>query len=187
MGSDPIPFPWERLDGRPLIYASLGTLQNSREPVFRCFAEACRDLDVQLVISHGGGLSAEQVARLPGDPLVVSYAPQLSLLARANLTLTHAGLNTVLDSLAHGVPLVAIPITYEQPAIARRVEFTGAGKALSLSPLDPFRLKGVIQDVLDRDSYRVAARRMKDAIRQAGGVRRAADVIEAISTSKTAS
>src|SRR5262249_4370127 len=50
-----IEFPWDRLDGRPLVYASLGTLQNSREPLFRCFAEACRDLEVQLVISHGGG------------------------------------------------------------------------------------------------------------------------------------
>ena len=36
------PFPWEKLDGRPLVYASLGTLQNSRFPVFRCFAEACQ-------------------------------------------------------------------------------------------------------------------------------------------------
>ena len=39
----PVPFPWERLNGSPIVYASLGTLQNSRAPVFRCFAEACRD------------------------------------------------------------------------------------------------------------------------------------------------
>jgi len=46
-----------------------------------------------------------------GSPLVVEYAPQLELLAKARLTITHAGLNTVLDSLSNGVPLVAIPIT----------------------------------------------------------------------------
>src|SRR5688500_9524326 len=93
--SGAVPFPWERLDGRPLVYASLGTLQNSREAVFRCFAEACRALNVQLVMSHGGGLTDAQASNLPGSPLVVSYAPQEELLKRAHLTVTHAGLNTV--------------------------------------------------------------------------------------------
>ena len=174
----PVPFPWERLDGRPLVYASLGTLQNSREPLFRCFAEACQDLDVQLVMSHGGGLTPTEVAGLPGNPLVVGYAPQLDLLARARLTITHAGLNTVLDSLANAVPLVTIPITYEQPAIARRVEWTGAGRSLPLAGLQAARLKALVGEVLENASYRQAASRMSDAIKSAGGVGRAADIAE---------
>ena len=115
------------------MYASLGTLQNSREPLFRCFAEACRGLDVQLVISHGGGLTEREAADCRESRSSSRYAPQVDALARAHLTITHAGLNTVLDSLAHGVPLVAVPITYEQPAIARRVEWTGAGQSIPLS------------------------------------------------------
>ena len=107
---------------------------NSRESMFRCFAEACDGLDVQLVISHGGGLTAAQASALPGDPLVVRYAPQEQLLARASLTITHAGLNTVLDSLGRGVPLVAIPLTYEQPAIAGGLE--GGGRMYTFSPRD---------------------------------------------------
>jgi MGT family glycosyltransferase len=174
-----IPFPWERLDGRPLVYASLGTLQNSREPVFRCFAEACAPLDVQLVLSHGGGLSSDQAANLPGAPLVVSYAPQEELLARARLTITHAGLNTVLDSLANGVPLITVPITYEQPAIARRVDWTGSGRSIELSQLDARRLRQMAQTVLDREAYRAAAVRIRTAIVQAGGVTAAADTVEA--------
>jgi zeaxanthin glucosyltransferase len=174
----PVPFPWERLDGRPLIYASLGTLQNSREPLFRCFAEACRGLDVQLVISHGGGLTKAEVAGLPGDPLVVSYAPQVELLARARLTLTHAGLNTVLDSLTNGVPLVTVPITYEQPAIARRVAWTGVGRSISLERLDVLGLRAVLFDVLERDRYRNKAAEMRAAIARAGGLLSAADLIE---------
>jgi MGT family glycosyltransferase len=180
-GSPPTPvsFPWDRLDGRPLVYASLGTLQNSREPLYRCFAEACRGLDVQLVMSHGGGLNQAQVEGLPGDPLVVGYAPQLELLARAQLTITHAGLNTVLDSLTHGVPLVTIPITYEQPAIGRRVEWTGAGKSLPLRGLDARRLRDAVQDILREPSYSRAAGRIGDGIRRAGGIKRAADIVEA--------
>ncbi|HEY1754161.1 MAG TPA: glycosyltransferase [Bryobacteraceae bacterium] len=175
----PAPFPWDRLDGRPLVYASLGTLQNSREDVFRCIAEACGGLEVQLVISHGGGLSAQQSSGLPGDPVVVGYAPQLELLERARLTITHAGLNTVLDSLANGVPLVTVPITYEQPAIARRVEWTGCGRTVPLARLSVPLLKKVVKDVLQGEKYRAASRRMSDSIHKAGGVQRAADLIEA--------
>ena len=174
----PIPFPWEQLDGRPLVYASLGTLQNSREPLFRTFAEACRGLDVQLVLSHGGGLTASEAASLPGDPLVVSYAPQMDLLARATLTITHAGLNTVLDSMANGVPVVAVPITYEQPAIARRVEWAGAGETIAFNRLTPERLRQAIRDVLEIPRYRAAAHRLADSIKSAGGTARAADIVE---------
>jgi zeaxanthin glucosyltransferase len=172
-------FPWERLDGRPLVYASLGTLQNRREALFRCFAEACDGLGVQLVVTHGGGLSEREAGNLPGDPIVVNYAPQLALLARARLTVTHAGLNTVLDSLASGVPLVTVPITYEQPAIARRVEWVGAGATVPLERLTSGNLRQAIRDVLENPNYGPAAARLKDAIARAGtGICRAADIVE---------
>ena len=175
----PVPFPWERLDGRPLIYASLGTLQNSRAPVFRCFAEACQGLGVQLVMSHGGGLRPEEEAGLPGDALVVGYAPQLDLLKRAQLTLTHAGLNTVLDSLANGVPLVTVPITYEQPAIAQRVAWTGTGRSVAFDKLDVPTLRAALEAVLGDPSYGEAARRLSRITAGAGGTDRAATIIEA--------
>lgn len=158
-----VPFPWDRLDGRPLIYASLGTLQNGRLDVFHCFAEACRGLDVQLVISHGGGLTAEQAATLADRALVVGYAPQTQLLPRCALTITHAGLNTVLDSLAAGVPLVAVPINYEQPAIARRVEWAGVGRAVMLSQLSPRFLGRLVSEMLADTQYGEAARRFRQS------------------------
>ncbi len=173
-----IPFPWDKLDGRPLVYASLGTLQNGKQRVFHCFAEACRGLDVQLVITHGGGLDAAAASSFPGSPLVVSYAPQLDALSRASLTLTHAGLNTVLDSLTYGVPLIAVPITYEQPAIARRVAWTGAGRVLRFSKLDAGTLRRHIGEVLSDPTYARNAQVVRQSIAEAGGVTRAADLIE---------
>ena len=175
-----IPFPWDQLNGRPLIYASLGTLQNGKERVFRCFAEACQGLDVQLVITHGGGLDEAAVASLPGKPLVVSYAPQLDVLARASLTLTHAGLNTVLDSLSCGVPLVAVPITYEQPAIATRIRWTGVGQVVPFAKLNVQRLREAVRNVLGDHSFGIEAQKVADSIRRAGGARRAADIIEGL-------
>ena len=174
------PFPWQLLDGRPLVYASLGTLQNRRPDVLRIIAEACQGLEVQLVISHGGGLSDEESRALPGSPIVVPYAPQRAVLGRAALTITHAGLNTVLDSLAAGVPLITVPITYEQPAIASRVLRSGAGKNIPLRKLQAAAMRELAREVLASDQYRAAARRMADCIASAGGVARAADLVERV-------
>lgn len=173
----PVDFPYEKLDERPLIYASMGTLKNRFVEVFQEIAAACEDLDVQLVMSLGGALSAEALGELPGSPIVVKYAPQLELLKRANLFITHAGLNSVLESLSAGVPMVAIPIGDDQPGIAARVAWLGAGEFISLKRFNGDRLKTVIQKVLTNDSYRQNARRIQTAISKVNGVKRTADII----------
>jgi zeaxanthin glucosyltransferase len=179
---DPAPrrdgFPWDRLDGRPVVYASLGTLQNGKEAIFRCFSEACAGLEVQLVIAHGGGLEPRAITSLAGDPVCVPYAPQVEVLKRCALTLTHAGLNTILDTLSQGVPAIAIPLTFEQPAIAARLLWVGAGCRIAPKKLEVQNLKRVIREVLEGGSYKKAALRMADAIRKAGGVTTAADIVE---------
>jgi zeaxanthin glucosyltransferase len=170
-----VEFPWERLDGRPLIYASLGTLQNQKTNLYQCFVEACEGLDVQIVIA---GRSPESLEPLPENVIAVSYAPQLELLEKASLTMTHGGLNTVLDSLSYGVPMILVPLTYEQPAIAARVARIGAGEILPLSQVSPARLRTEIGKITGIEAYRVNARGMAASIRRAGGVVRAVDIIE---------
>ena len=175
-------FPFEQLTGQPLIYASLGSVQNTKQEIFQCIADACQGLDVQLVITHGGGMSAAAIRSLPGSPLVVEYAPQLDVLAKASLTITHGGMNTVLDSLSQGVPLVAIPITFEQPGTGARIRWTETGKVLALSKLSVSTLRAVVQQVLAKETYSRNAQKLQQAIQQAGGVKRAADLIEQTAT-----
>src|SRR6185437_11132041 len=117
--------------------ASLGTLQNLKTNLFQCFIQACEGLDVQLVIA---GRSPESLGPLPENVIAAAYAPQLELLEKASLTVSHGGLNTVLDSLSCGVPMVLVPLTYEQPAIAVRVQRIGAGEIVPLSRVSPDRL-----------------------------------------------
>jgi MGT family glycosyltransferase len=173
-----VEFPWERLDGRPLIYASLGTMQNGSEVIFRTIAVACAGLHAQLVISLGGGLEPERLGALAGDPVVVRYAPQLDVVKRAAVVITHAGLNTVLESLAEGVPLVAMPLGNDQPGVAARVAARGAGVVVSRRGLDAARLKAAVRRVLEEPQYREAARRVQQAMAEVDGLSRAADIIE---------
>ena len=175
---DPIAFPYEELTGQPLIYASLGTILSGLPHIFQQIAEACLGLDAQLVISLGGGASPDSLSQLPGNPLVVDYAPQLELLKRAALMITAAGMNSTLESLSNAVPLVAIPITNDQPGIAARIAWTGTGEAISLGRLNASRLRNAIQRVLTQDVYKQNALKLQAAINQSGGVRQAADIIE---------
>lgn len=122
---------------------------------------------------------------LPGNPLVVGYAPQLELLQKTTLAITHAGMNTTLESLTNGVPMVAIPVTNDQPGIAARIAWTGCGETIPVKSVNVAKLRTAIQKVLTEDSYKKNALRLQEAIKQAGGVSRAADIIEqVVSTGK---
>jgi zeaxanthin glucosyltransferase len=135
-GRAPVDFPWSRLDpGRLLVYASMGTLQNGVLQTFRVIAEACSGLDLQLVISLGGGQDPALLGELPGDPVVVGYAPQLELVARSALTISHGGLNTALESLSWGIPMVVLPVAYDQPGVGARVEWSGVGRSIPVGRL----------------------------------------------------
>lgn len=174
----PVPFPFEQLSRKPLIYASMGTLQNRSSHIFYTIAEACANLDAQLVISLGGGLDPEALPSLPGKPLVVKYAPQLKLLRQASLAITHAGLNTTLEALSYGVPMVAIPITDDQPGVAARIVWTGTGELVTLSRLTVSTLQLAIQQVMLQETYKQSAVQLREALHQTGGVKHAVDIIE---------
>lgn len=184
IGRPEVTFPFERLTDRPLIYASLGSIVNERSLIFEAIADACATLDAQLVISLGGSGEVQRLGSLPGSPLVVTYAPQLELLRRAALTITHAGLNTTLESLACGVPVVAIPISNDQPGVAARVAWTGTGVVLPMSRARAPRLRATVERVLTEPSYKKHALRLQHAIATSGGVGQAADIVELRSCSE---
>jgi MGT family glycosyltransferase len=173
-----VEFPFEKLDGRPLVYASMGTLQNRQKHIFGIIAEACAGLDVQLVLSLGGGEKPEEMGKLAGEPIVVEFAPQLELLKRAALCITHAGLNTALECLSNGAPMVAIPIANDQPGVAARIEWTRTGVMVSVSKLSTARLRTEVQRVSGDRRYRDNAKKLQEAIGSRDAISMAAEVIE---------
>jgi zeaxanthin glucosyltransferase len=178
-GREPVFFPWEKLTAKPLIYASLGTLVNGLYDVYKHILEAVAPLeDVQVVLSVGKNIQPENLGTIPSNTMVVRSAPQIELLKRAALCITHAGLNTTLESLAHGVPMVAIPIGYDQPGVAARIAHHGAGEFIEVDELTTDRLRGLIEKVLQDPSYCERAGYFQKVISKTRGLDVAADIIE---------
>lgn len=165
-------------DGRPLVFCSLGTLQGARRRLFAAMAQACATVGARAVIGHGGGLSAVEAAALPGDPLVRAFWPQRAVLRRCRAAVLHGGFNTVLDALAAGVPIVALPIAFEQPGTAARLVRIGVGRALSPRGLTADRLSVALADVMRNPGYGQAAARLA-AEMGGGGATRAAALVSA--------
>jgi MGT family glycosyltransferase len=178
-GREKVDFPWERLTGEPLIYASMGTVMNGWVEAFRAIVAAlAKHKDLQLVLSVGDRVDPEQIGPAPKNAIIVKRAPQLELLKRTSVCVTHAGLNTVLESLAQGVPQVAIPVTFDQPGVAARIADKQTGLVTSLDKLTAEHLSTLLSEVLSNPIYRANARKIQKAIASANGLSVAADLIE---------
>src|SRR5262249_31080385 len=115
---------------------------------------------------------------IPSNVFAVRRAPQIELLKRAALCITHAGLNTALECLAHGVPMVAIPIAYDQPGIAVRIAHHGGGEFLDIENLSVERLQQLIEQVLQDPQYREKVQWFQKVIARNHALDVAADIIE---------
>ena len=178
-GRPELSFPWNRLTGEPIVYASMGTVQNGNANVFRTIVKAvAKHKAAQLLLSIGNVLRREQIGPVPANAIVVNHAPQLDLLKKASVCITHAGFNTVLEALTQGVPQVAIPITNDQPGVAARIAVHQTGVVASLEGLTVSHLATLVDEVLNNSMYRDNARKFQQAIAKTNGLSRAANLLE---------
>lgn len=179
-------FPFDWLDGRPLVYASLGTVDNAKPAFFGTVADAFSSGACQLVLSVGSRLDPRALGPLPDHVLVRPVVPQLDLLARAAVFITHGGMNSVQEALLHGVPVIAVPQQPEQACVARQLVRLRAGAMLSPRRLSAPRLRTLVERVLDDEGLRRCAVSVGDSLRAAGGHRRAAAEILALARGSVA-
>jgi zeaxanthin glucosyltransferase len=164
-------------DERPLVYCTLGTLQGSRTNIFGRVAKACADLNLRLLLTQGGLGHVRSAEQLAGDPLIYDWVPQEAVLQRADLVVCHAGINTVLEPLAAGLPMVLMPLAFEQGAIAARMRSAGVAEVLSHRS-SAAKIAQAIVKVRADPAFRQRAREVQQAIRRAGGAVGAANLIE---------
>lgn len=166
--------------GRPLVFASLGTLLGHRFGLFKRIARACAGLDVQLLLAHCGGLNARQEEQLrrAGATWVTDFAPQQAVLEQASAVITHGGLNTVMDAIASRTPMLVTPLASDQAGVAARVEHAGIGLKASPRFAGPGTLRKGLERLLQDSEFSAGLERLREQALVAGGTRAAADIVE---------
>jgi len=161
-GDQEIPFPWEWLDDRPLVLLSFGTIFVNQPAFYRHAAEASRGQAWQMVIRVGPSFDRASVTDPPKNVLFVTEQPLLRLLDRASAFISHAGVNSIVEALERGVPMVLAPAAVDQRDAAERVVRAGAGLRIDRRRADADTIRSSVRRVLDapnirRDAERVAA------------------------------
>ncbi|MDD5894190.1 MAG: glycosyltransferase [Coriobacteriaceae bacterium] len=167
--------------GRPLVYASLGTVINDHPGFYRTLIDALRDTDVDLLISCGKAFDPAQLGELPGNVRVEQYVDQMEVLSQTSLFVTHCGMNSASEGMWMGVPELLFPLTGEQRAVAKRVAEVGAGTMLEEEAArNGAALRHAVLAALEDERLIEGSTRMRDDLRSCVGPAGAADFIEQV-------
>lgn len=174
-------FDWETFHSRqplPKVLVSIGTTFDHayKRAFFLKVAEALGNVALNVVVVSEKNLLDEW----PPNFIVQSRVPQLELLPWLDMVVCHGGHNTVCETLLFGLPLVVIPIAYDQSHVASQVTRAGCGLRLNFRRFKPTDLKNAIHTVIHETQYRAAAGRIRHSFEQAGGAAAAATVLEGL-------
>jgi MGT family glycosyltransferase len=164
----------------PLVYVSLGTTFNDAPAFYQACFEAFADQPYQVLLSTGGRAMA--LSEPPANVRVMPFVPQMEVLARASVFVTHGGMNSANEGLWCGAPMVVVPQRGDQFLVARRMEELGAGIAIAPADVTPMRLRDAVGRLIAEPSFRERARALGASLVAAGGPARAAsEILQAVS------
>jgi MGT family glycosyltransferase len=160
-----------------VFYISLGTVFNNRPDFFQLCFQTFGEQPWQVVLSHGKQIDTADLGLVPANFLLSPYVPQLEMLERASLFVTHGGMNSTMESLYYGVPMIVLPQMMEQEMTARRIEELGLGVVLNQENLTAEQLREAIASIQHNPTITQRVQDMQQTVRAAGGYQRAADAI----------
>ncbi|WP_103348662.1 macrolide family glycosyltransferase [Amycolatopsis sp. CA-128772] len=164
-------------DGRPVLLVSLGTAFNDRPEFFRAVVTAFTGEDWHVVLSIGA-LDPATLGELPPNVEAHAHLPQLTVLEHASAFLTHSGMGGTMEALYFDTPMVTLPQSVEQAAVAHRVAELGLGTNLAGQEPTPELLRTAVRSTAADGRIRAAVAAMGARVRAAGGAARAADELE---------
>lgn len=184
-GDETLPAWIERLSGRPVVYATLGTVFNSRTPgLFEAIVAGLRDEPVELIVTIGRDRDPAGLGPQPANVHIERYIPQSLLLPHCDLVITHAGFSTVAAALGHGLPVVSIPIDADQPVNAQRCAALGVGVTVGPGRRTAGAIRDATRRVLGDPAYRRAAERVRGQIAALPGPEHAAALLVRLATER---
>ena len=175
-------FPLERLRD-PLVYIGFGTICDPGVEFFRNCVRAFADLEVQVVMVLSRSTTVADLGDIPRNMIVWSLtedgmAPQMEILSRATVFLMNGGNGGAREGGWFGVPLIAVPPTFETEMISKRIAQQGAGIHIPLARATPQRLRQAVETIVANPTpFRENSARIGDACRRSGGGVAAAEAI----------
>jgi UDP:flavonoid glycosyltransferase YjiC (YdhE family) len=160
--TEPWTSPWPKDDRRPLVVISMSTTFMRQERTLRRCIDAVSSMPVRALVTVGPALDTAAF-RGAENVVVVQSAPHDEVFRRASAIITHAGMGTVARALAHGLPLVCMPMGRDQDDMAARVRWHGAGLRVGRSA-SAAKIQAALRRVLGDPSFREAAERLQAAI-----------------------
>ena len=178
-GIEDFPFAALEATGKPVLYISLGTQFNNQVSFYKACIAAFRDSPTwQVVMAIGKHIDRASLGSIPSNFIVLPSVPQLKLLERVSVFITHGGMNSTMEALYNGVPLVVLPQMAEQKLTAEQVANSGLGVMLKTSTKSGAEeLRQAVEAVQQDPTYRQKTRQMQQLMLEAGGYQRATEEI----------
>lgn len=173
----------DELPERDTVYVTLGTVFNVEcGDLYERVLAGLRPLPVNVVVTVGRERDPAELGPLPAHMRVERYVDQAVVLPHCRAVVSHAGSGTVSGALAHGLPMVLLPMGADQPLNARRCQELGVARVLDPAASTPETVRVALSALLADPAYGRAARRVGDEIGRLPGADYALELLEALAS-----
>lgn len=173
-----VEIPYEKMEGA-IVYISMGTLQNEQLAIYKKCIEAFGNRsDLSVIMSIGKNTDIHTLGTIPENFYVYSFVPQLEVLERATVFISHGGMNSVNEGLYYANRFLVIPMDMDQYAVAERVRQLKLGYSMDKEEVTADLLRKKVEQLLGDAEVEENVKEMSKIMQKAGGVKAAADFIE---------
>jgi len=162
----------------PTVYVTLGTVANQWPGIFPAIMAGLQNEPLNVIVTVGRNQDPAAFGPQPPNMHIERYIPQSLLFPHCDLVVSHAGFNSVLGAVAHGLPQVLIPLTADQPDHAQRCVMLGVGRVIQLDALSPEAVRQAVATVLADPAYRENAAQLRDEMAALPGPEHAVGLLE---------
>ncbi|CQR58129.1 macrolide family glycosyltransferase [Paenibacillus riograndensis] len=166
----------EEMSGKPLIYISLGSIYTNRPGFYQKCFDAFRDTEWQIVMSIGSLVDIGDIP-VPDNFYLSAFHPQMDVLERADVFITHGGYNSVCEAVHNNVPMIMFPQGADQFTISSHLDDMEAGIYVRNSEISPRELRETAYKIYQDKKYKENGDKLKRSFQLSGGVRLAVDSI----------
>jgi MGT family glycosyltransferase len=152
------------------IYVSLGTVFNKKPKVFLKIMRALDRPDYQVVVSAGGAYQTLQNSAIPSSATIFKSVPQVGLLPKIDLFISHGGNNSINEALSCGIPIIVMPIGGEQADNASRVVYLGVGKRVDITMFSEEQLRATVEEIRMNPTFQERVLTIMNGLQSTKGV-----------------